>query len=225
MTAESTTNARHGRLVDAQTLTNRMETALPAAEAPVAAGPVPAPHFSAELLKPELVERVEGDEEEGDETADNVSYQNLDLDLVVQIHASGLNSGLNRPPRVQTASIPLLEKPQSTNRWTPRWDKVQTVKLVFPEGFEFLPPPSEKPARPPQPDAKGDPTGPTQEELLALLPPGATLPVPEEPKQTRIKPPKDAVSIEDRLFYLLQPPLETWLKGQELIMPFEPSPY
>ncbi len=33
------------------------------------------------------------------------------------------------------------------------------------------------------------------------------------------------VSIEDRLFYVLQPPLETWLRGQELIMPFEPFPY
>src|SRR5262249_41221974 len=72
--------------------------------------------------------------------------------------------------------------------------------------------------------------GPSKDELIALLPPGALegQPVTEPPtpeKKTRLKPPSDAVSIEDRLFYLLQPPLETWLKGQELIMPFEPFPY
>ena len=44
-------------------------------------------------------------------------------------------------------------------------------------------------------------------------------------KITRVKPPADALSMEDRLFYLLQPPLQSWLAGQELIMPFEPFPY
>ena len=33
------------------------------------------------------------------------------------------------------------------------------------------------------------------------------------------------MSLQDRLFYLLQPPLESWLAGQELIMPFEPFAY
>jgi SNF2 family DNA or RNA helicase len=48
----------------------------------------------------------------------------------------------------------------------------------------------------------------------------------EAPKKvTRIKPPADALSLQDRLFYLLQPPLESWLAGQELIMPFEPFAY
>jgi SNF2 family DNA or RNA helicase len=44
-------------------------------------------------------------------------------------------------------------------------------------------------------------------------------------KPTRIEPPDDCLSLEDRLFYVLQPPLETWLGGQELVMPFEPFPY
>jgi SNF2 family DNA or RNA helicase len=49
----------------------------------------------------------------------------------------------------------------------------------------------------------------------------------EAPKKkvTRLKPPPDALSLQDRLFYLLQPPLESWLAGQELIMPFEPFSY
>ena len=62
--------------------------------------------------------------------------------------------------------------------------------------------------------------------------PGLSSPAPGAPaktlgprKSTRVKPPAEALSLEDRLFYLLQPPLETWLDGQELIMPFEPFPY
>ncbi len=43
--------------------------------------------------------------------------------------------------------------------------------------------------------------------------------------RTRLRPPQDALSLQDRLFYLLQPPLETWLAGQELVMPFEPFAY
>src|SRR5699024_7975083 len=48
---------------------------------------------------------------------------------------------------------------------------------------------------------------------------------PARKRPTRIKPPPDALSLQDRLFYVLQPPLESWLRGQELIMPFEPFPY
>jgi superfamily II DNA or RNA helicase len=148
-----------------------------------------------------------------------------------QIHIAGFNSALSRTPQVQTASVPLFGKNLTTTKWTPFWGKVVTFGLTFPEGFEFLPTKAPK-----EPAAGGDGEsaglGPTKEELLALLTPGAIAdavvvsaepPAPE--KKTRLKPPHDAVSMEDRLFYLLQPPLETWLKGQELIMPFEPFPY
>jgi len=52
---------------------------------------------------------------------------------------------------------------------------------------------------------------------------------PETPKRpaklTRIRPPADVVKIEDRLFYLLQPPLELLVGSEELEFPFEPFPY
>ena len=41
-------------------------------------------------------------------------------------------------------------------------------------------------------------------------------------KQTRIKPPDDVIRLQDRLFYLLQPPLETLLSGRSMTFPFEP---
>lgn len=44
-------------------------------------------------------------------------------------------------------------------------------------------------------------------------------------KLTRIKPPADVVKLEDRLFYLLQPPLELLVGSEQLEFPFEPFPY
>lgn len=40
--------------------------------------------------------------------------------------------------------------------------------------------------------------------------------------RTRIKPPKDLIKWTDRLYYLLQPPLETLLSSQTLDFPFQP---
>jgi SNF2 family DNA or RNA helicase len=42
---------------------------------------------------------------------------------------------------------------------------------------------------------------------------------------TRITPPSDVIKLDDRLFYLLQPPLESLLTGASLRMPFVPFPY
>lgn len=44
-------------------------------------------------------------------------------------------------------------------------------------------------------------------------------------KQTRIKPPADIVKFEDKLRYLLQPPLESVLRDGSLEVPFDPFPY
>ncbi len=44
-------------------------------------------------------------------------------------------------------------------------------------------------------------------------------------KLTRIQPPRDIVKLQDRLYYLLQPPLEQILGTDELSFPFEPFPY
>lgn len=44
-------------------------------------------------------------------------------------------------------------------------------------------------------------------------------------KMTRIRPPADVVKLRDRLYYLLQPPLESLLTSAELEFPFEPFPY
>jgi SNF2 family DNA or RNA helicase len=42
---------------------------------------------------------------------------------------------------------------------------------------------------------------------------------------TRIRPPRDVIKLEDRLAYLLQPPLENLLAAQSLTFPCRPFPY
>ncbi len=42
---------------------------------------------------------------------------------------------------------------------------------------------------------------------------------------TRVRPPRDVVKLEDRLFYLLQPPLENIFFSESLSFPFRPFPY
>ena len=46
--------------------------------------------------------------------------------------------------------------------------------------------------------------------------------VPKKRTRTRLKPPSDVIKLEDRLFYLLQPPLENLLADRTMEFPFEP---
>jgi SNF2 family DNA or RNA helicase len=129
--------------------------------------------------------------------------------FAVDVPATGMNAALRRPLKPDTVTASLIEKAGFVPSWKPYWPKPKTMGLTFPEGMNFLPPKEEveKAARPVQPPKPIDPDAPPR------------------PKSTRIKPPSDALSLEDRLFYVLQPPLESWLRGQELVMPFEPFPY
>ena len=132
----------------------------------------------------------------------------------VDLFAAGINGALNRIPQVTSRTLPLAGENFSVNRWDAHWPRIKTIRLTFPAGVEFLPPPVSKEKS--VSEAGGH-------SLMSLVAPGSPAAIP--PKHTRIKPPDDAISLEDRLFYLLQPPLESWLKGQELIMPHEPFPF
>jgi SNF2 family DNA or RNA helicase len=137
------------------------------------------------------------------------------IDLVgaaPDVPITGMNGALRRQPKVDTTPVPLISNAGFVPKWRPYWSKPKTVSLTFPDGLEFLPPKVEKPA--------------SDEGLKSIVAPKArTGETSEKKKSTRIRPPADALSLQDRLFYVLQPPLESWLKGQELIMPFEPFPY
>ncbi|MEZ6060918.1 MAG: DEAD/DEAH box helicase [Planctomycetaceae bacterium] len=141
----------------------------------------------------------------------------IDLCSAVETVQAGFNPAIRRAVQIGTVSVPLDRRPEFVPSWKPRRIPMKCIGLTLPEGLEFQPPEHKhethsdgvelKKIAPPKPDTES-PAGEA-----------------DRPKRTRIKPPADALSLQDRLFYLLQPPLETWLAGQELIMPFEPFPY
>ncbi|WP_237228961.1 DEAD/DEAH box helicase [Rubinisphaera sp. JC750] len=133
-------------------------------------------------------------------------------DMKIDVPATGMNVALRRWSNLQVETQKLLSRPGFVPTWKPYWQKPKTIQVAFPDLIDFQTKeekegePSEKPKRKPKPK-------PEQAEGQ------------EKKKLTRIKPPDEMLSMEDRLFYVLQPPLESWLAGQELVMPFEPFPY
>jgi len=147
-----------------------------------------------------------------------VTTHNSSLALVAQMFPAGHNGALRRWPSVETQAVSLFDKRAGLiPSWKPHWTKVPTVGLTFPLGFEFQP----KADKVAEKDGLNKISGPkVAESDLAELTDRSV-----HKSMTRLKPPSDAISLADRLFYLLQPPLQTMLAGQELIMPFEPFPY
>lgn len=136
-------------------------------------------------------------------------------EIKVEIPATGMNSALHRWSNLQVQERKLIARPGFVPAWKPYWQTPKTLQVAFPDLVDF---------RPPAPKE-------TDGETLKSIRPQSASPAAEDhgkprpKKATRIKPPEEMLSMEDRLFYILQPPLETWLAGQELVMPFEPFAY
>jgi SNF2 family DNA or RNA helicase len=129
----------------------------------------------------------------------------FDLTLPVELHVSGWNAGLARLPKIEPTGCDLrLEKPRAASL---RLGNIalRTFSYTFPEAPAWA---KSAPARPaPRPNS-------SREEVA-----------PRRAPATRIKPPGDIIKLEDRLYYVLQPPLESLASSHALTFPFEPFPY
>ncbi len=94
--------------------------------------------------------------------------------------------------------------------------RVRTVGRLLPEGADLL----RRSLQPVGESAAAD-SQPVSERLAHMR--SASEPIPAT--CTRIRPPRDVVKLEDRLAYLLQPPLENLLAAESLTFPFRPFPY
>ncbi len=98
--------------------------------------------------------------------------------------------------------------------------KLKIVSVMFPAGSAILGKEETKPIQAAASSAK---------VLLPLTTPVAESSQPVEPLRpvscTRIRPPRDVVKLEDRLYYLLQPPLEQIFASETLDFPFRPFKY
>jgi SNF2 family DNA or RNA helicase len=137
----------------------------------------------------------------GDEVAD--------LHPPVSIFATGWQTALARPPRIKLDSLSWKTAAPAVVSIPVHKPRLKTVSLAF------------SPADPPaflQPDRDAS--------QRAGRPKAASEPRPKPAaRRTRVAPPGDIVKLEDRLFYLLQPPLESLLHADALDLPFEPFPY
>jgi SNF2 family DNA or RNA helicase len=128
----------------------------------------------------------------------------IDLSLSVEPLASDFPETLAPPSRIDSTSwdIPPVSSPHAVTLKVPR---------TGPRTFSFTFPEAPAPAVSPSP----------------RLPVSSSPPRPLSPSRqpTRIKPPGDIIKLEDRLYYVLQPPLETLIQSDALHFPFEPFPY
>ncbi len=135
----------------------------------------------------------------------------------IDVAQTGFNPALGRIPAIDTQSVSLHTVLDFVPSWIARRIPIKCIGLTLPEGMEFMPPKVDTARTCDGVELKRiGPQRKAKEETDSGDKPR---------KVTRIKPPSDALSLQDRLFYLLQPPLESWLADQELIMPFEPFGY
>jgi SNF2 family DNA or RNA helicase len=137
------------------------------------------------------------------------------VDLAIDVISSILSapvSGLLPPLDLQQAwNLEDNAGPKSISLKIPRFP-ARTFSFTFPEASAaaFMPKPAARPD--------------VVRSQPAAVPVENARPVPAK-SVTRIRPPGDAIKLEDRLYYVLQPPLETLLQSDSLHFPFEPFPY
>lgn len=142
----------------------------------------------------------------------------------VTLHATGWQGTLGRSLEVDVQRWDLMSESIKTApiRLTSKRPKV--VGFSFPEAAPLLIKQEENsPAAPAGDLASGTETPEASAQSAAST--GTKTGKGGKPKRTRIKPPADLVKLEDRLYFVLQPPLEMLAASSELAFPFEPFPY
>ena len=124
------------------------------------------------------------------------------LKLPVELYASGWQRAMQRP----------LEPRWQATDWEFESQRVVTIPLSTPlprcQGFSF-------------------PLGASWHDTDLQTTDPSTTPVASRPRRqvTRIRPPAQMVQLKDRLYYLLQPPLESLAASSSLRFPLTPFPY
>ena len=130
----------------------------------------------------------------------------VDLELPVSVFPTGWGASLHRRPKISVRrAITEFAKP----RVIPVRLKTPSIKTV---GFTF-----------PESPAWSDSAQKTKQPPPARRVVGQKQPT--RKTATRIAPPGDIIKLQDRLYYVLQPSLESLVASSSLEFPFEPFPY
>jgi len=126
--------------------------------------------------------------------------QPISLIHAADIYASGLQAALQRTAKIEVTSNEVMQ-PEKLRTISLRVTRkpLRVHRFIFPEA----------------PIADIKPRSALQRAANPARP----------ARHTRIRPPGDIVKLQDRLYYLLQPPLELVIASGEIQFPFEPFPY
>ena len=147
-------------------------------------------------------------------TFDVHSSSGRELDFSISPLSTGWQTALTRPPKltVETHSIKDLNSPTAVVTLPIKSRKVAVSSFIFPEAPEWL---TKLEAADKKKAAQESPNQRVARKKKKK----------KRKTTTRIKPPSDVIKLEDRLYYLLQPSLETLATTGSLEFPFEPFPY
>jgi SNF2 family DNA or RNA helicase len=123
----------------------------------------------------------------------------------LSVYATGM--GDVSPTDDGSTSVPLTLAPRGVVRVPLTAPRIKTRHFIFPQVTD-----------------ESAPLASLGPQSRAALPARAANGTPTQ-KLTRIRPPGEMIKLEDRLYYALQPPLETIVSGQLLHFPFHPFPY
>jgi hypothetical protein len=130
----------------------------------------------------------------------------LAIDILAQDSGLAVGCAAMDPPAVQSQRFTAAEAPKAIGIRIPQ-ARPKVFSFTFPDA----------------PVAQARQSKPINDKSPAL--PLAPSSPRESKSQTRIAPPGDVIKLQDRLYYVLQPPLETLLQSDALDFPFEPFAY
>jgi SNF2 family DNA or RNA helicase len=133
-----------------------------------------------------------------------IETTSIDLAFAVNTFATGWGAALTRSQKIDVVTTDFDYESPKTISFQLKRTAVKTYSYMFPE----------------LPEWRTEPTGKKSPTVTKPSPKTA-----RDANHTRLKPPTDIVKLEDRLYYMLQPPLETILASESMHMPFEPFPY
>ncbi len=145
------------------------------------------------------------------------SYGAAELQIACSVHSAGLQAALARSPKIKLRQAMLQATAPKVVSIPITRHTLKVRSFLFPALAEWL----LEGKAPPQTCTSGIPHQQlaSQHNIQVLATTGA-------PRRTvRMRPPRDIVKLEDRLMYLLEPPVDAWLARESLSFPFQPFPY
>jgi hypothetical protein len=152
----------------------------------------------------------------------------IPLSLAANCICTGWQTALHRPPKIRLQRVAFAAAPPATFSIALARSKVRTFSYTFPEGLPTGTAGGGSAA------SKTAPAAPVPEATVPFAPQppanggglaAAGTPACNPSSRTRVRPPRDIVKMADRLYYLLQPPLESLFAGRALHFPFNPFAY